>query len=515
MLTTLFKIFNPLFLKNRSKIIGKLKKGKRNERNIDVENHANRILTEHKISADKSQKSTQKTFETLVDIVFADNSIALQFNGMKIRHTAMCGAVIKEIMKLMSQKNDDIHMMSYGDVELPDDIENVVLGMIARSSVEHMQLLMKYGNGYDLTSRGCTEARSALIDYFNRFYGFYELSTSTQNEEGTKINTSLRDLLISQCTIVNGGMRALDDFAATFVNMAFKSNRRVRFMSPDNSFPTWLAVIKIHTRDGELGDNYSISTDPTNRLHLCRDDVETFYGAFSPNEDLKKYLDVWCITPVGNPSGTAMTPEQLQETITTIYKENPDAIIFLDCAYVRTLRRRTAQALLSPIFNYEKFYKNVIVLESFSKTHGLCGERIGAFFTPNSELYTILQNYNTTVSSGNGRYKDALALTLATPTEEEVKAVKHLHRFWAHERASLFNYLMSDRFSDVFERKQSHITPDQLNEPLGIYIFLKLKKGIDLKEVFKRTKCLGVEVEMGSGTYVRFAVCKLKQSTFA
>ncbi len=209
-----------------------------------------------------------------------------------------------------------------------------------------------------------------------------------------------------------------------------------------------------------------------------------------------------------------MTPEQLQETIEAINKANPNAILFLDCAYIRTLRRRTARALMSPIFSDAKLYKNVIVLESFSKTHGLCGERIGCFFTPNAEIYNVLQNYNTTVSSGNGRYKDALALTLATPTDEEVKTVKSLHRFWAQERAGLYKYLMRDQFADVFERKQSHLTADQLNEPLGIYIFLKLKKDVDLREVFKRTKCLGVEVQMGSGTYVRFAVCKLKDKTF-
>lgn len=510
MLTTLFNIFNPLFIKNRSKIISKLKQGKRVTDNPDVNLHATRILNEHQKEIEKAQKSvhakegTQKIFELLVDIVFEDAKIASQFLGMKIRHTAMCGAVIREILGILKYRNNDIHMMSYGDVELPDEIENVVLGMIARSSAEHMNLLMKYGSGYDLTSRGCIEARAALVSYFDRFYGF---SSSDDDHE-------LRDVLTEQCTIVNGGMRALDDFAATFVYMARKQNKRVRFMSPDNSFPTWLAVIKIHTHDGELGENYSISTDPANRLHLCRDDIETFYGAFPAGEDLNKYLDVWCITPVGNPSGTAMTPEQLQDTIAAIYKENPNAIVFLDCAYIRTLHRRTARALMSPIFSDEKLYKNVVVLESFSKTHGLCGERIGAFFTANPEIYHSLQNYNTTVSSGNGRYKDALALTLATPTDEEVLAVKKLHRFWAQERAGLYTYLMSEQFADVFERKQKHLSPDQLTEPLGIYIFLKLKKDVDLRYVFKRTKCLGVEVEMGSGNYVRFAVCKLKEKTF-
>lgn len=504
MLTTLFKLFNPLFIKNRSTLIANLKRGMRQNENPDVNAHAARIFQEHETALTKHKKSAQKTFESLIDIVFEDKEIAAQFLGMKIRHTAMCGGVIKEIMSLCGFKNDDIHMMSYGDVDLPDEIENVVLGMIARSSAEHMKLLMKYSTGYDLTSRGCLEARTALIEYMNRFYGLYE----PENPEPNRSN------YIDQCTIINGGMRALDDFAATFVHHAFTSKRRVRFMSPDNSFPTWLSVIKNHTQNGNLGDMYTISTDPANRLHLSADDIKTFYGAFSPGEDIKKFLDVWCITPVGNPSGTAMTAEQLQQTIKAIYKANPEAIVFLDCAYIRTLRRRTARALMKPIFEDAKLCKNVIVLESFSKTHGLCGERIGCFFTPNKDLYTVLQNYNTTVSSGNGRYKDALALTLATPTEEEVTTVKKLHRFWAQERAGLYNYLMSEKFAEIFERKQPHLSQDQLTEPLGIYIFLKLKKGVDLREVFKQTKCLGVEVDMGSGKYVRFAVCKLKEKTF-
>lgn len=505
MLTILFKIFGPIFVKRRTKIVAKYKQGIKNVQNIDVQVHAIRIFSEKKSILEKTKTSVKKTFSSLVDIVFSDTLISEQFQGMKIRHTAMCGEVIKEIMALAGFKNDDIHMMSYGDVELPDDIENNILGIIARSSVEHMRLLMECGTGYDLTARGSHKARAALIEYLNTFYGFYD------NDEYPE--TVMRDVLINQCTIINGGMRALDDFAATFIHYAFTSKRTVRFISPDNSFPTWFAVIKNHTQNGKLGDIYTISTDPANRLHLCRDDVETFYGAFASN-NVEKFLDVWCITPVGNPSGTTMIPEQLKETITAIIKANPRAIIILDCAYVRTLRRSRARALMAQIFEDDSLHKNIIILESFSKTHGLCGERIGCFFTSNNELYTVLQNYNTTISSGNGRYKDALALVLATPTEDETKTVKKLHRFWAHERKGLYYYLMDPRFSDLFEENQLHLTEDQLNEPLGIYVFLKLKKGIDVKEVFKKTKCLGVETDMGSGKYVRFAVCKMKKHTF-
>ncbi|MBP9718204.1 aminotransferase class I/II-fold pyridoxal phosphate-dependent enzyme [Candidatus Gracilibacteria bacterium] len=476
-------------------------KAARTDKNSDVIAHAQRILAIVESEIASAKGSREKVFKKLVEVVFEDVLISQMFAGMKIRHTAMCGAVVKEAMEILGFETNDIQLMSYGDVDLPEEIEKVVFGIIDRAHDEHMELLRHCGAGYDLTSRGAPEARTALIEYYDKHYGFSHVQ-------------GLKELLSNQSTIVNGGMRALDDFAATFVHYAFTTKKRPRFINPDNTFPTWISVIKNHIFEAQLGEIHSISTDPAARLHLSADDVKTFYGAFSP-DDTTDYMDIWCITPVGNPSGTAMTPQQLHETCAKIVEHAPGAWILLDCAYIRTLTEKRAQALMKGIMRDETIRNRIVFLESFSKSHGLCGERIGCFFTTNSELYLVLQNYNTTVSSGNGRYKDALALALAQPTERETEALHELHHFWMKERAGLFTYMMAEKFSDLFDKKQLHITEDQLKEPQGLYLFLKMKKEVDVKRVFLETKCLGVEMKMGSGNYIRFAVCKMKEPLFS
>ncbi|MDZ4209667.1 MAG: hypothetical protein U1C56_00650, partial [Candidatus Curtissbacteria bacterium] len=69
--------------------------------------------------------------------------------------------------------------------------------------------------------------------------------------------------------------------------------------------------------------------------------------------------------------------------------------------------------------------------------------------------------------------------------------------------------------SNLFDDDQSHIPDSQLEEPLGLYVLLKLKSGVSGIDVLKETGCLGVETSMGEDRYVRFSVGKIKQPTYS
>ena len=62
-----------------------------------------------------------------------------------------------------------------------------------------------------------------------------------------------------------------------------------------------------------------------NKLHLSKDEVKQFYRTHPAHSH-----ESWYITPVGNPSGTKMTPIQLTVTIEAIAEQNPKAVIILD-----------------------------------------------------------------------------------------------------------------------------------------------------------------------------------------
>jgi hypothetical protein len=68
-----------------------------------------------------------------------------------------------------------------------------------------------------------------------------------------------------------------------------------------------------------------LKTSPKAKLHLTPEDVHEFYSKNKVHQ-----FESWYITPVGNPSGTKMDPEQLTQTCEAILKYNPNALILLD-----------------------------------------------------------------------------------------------------------------------------------------------------------------------------------------
>jgi hypothetical protein len=100
--------------------------------------------------------------------------------------------------------------------------------------------------------------------------------------------------------------------------------------------------------------------------------------------------------------------------------------------------------------------------------------------------------------------------------EENEPVMKELHRFWGRERHGLYNYLLkSGNYSDLFDEDQSHINEEQLKDPMGLYLLVKLKPGVKKMDVYKQTGCIGVPSVLSGETYMRFSVGKLTEPTYA
>lgn len=476
--------------------------------NAEALRSAERIVAQVRPLLAEGAKDTTAILHTILDAVFDDREIRLNFVGAEIRYTAMCGEVAREVLRTVGESPDLIGLLTVGDVNLPEFARTTIEAIMEASHSFHRQLSLEETHGYDLSSRGSLRARQALMAYFDRYYGF-----------GTV--PDLLERLAENAAITAGGMRGLDDLATAHVRLAESSRRRARFIHPDNSFGTWHAITELRSVGGRVATVHALPTRPDDALHLTREDVAGFYDQATVDEGLDGRLstatkDLWCITPVGNPSGTRMEPQQLTHLCAEIVARAPEATILLDSTYVRTLPDKQGCKLMRGVIETPELLDRVIFLDSFSKTHGVCGERIGVYFSASRELFDAHHSINMMLSAGNGRQKSALALAIAQATPEQEQSIRSLHRFWQQERLGLYHYLLGRRqFADLFDDDQRHLRADQLESPLGLYLLVKLREGVSGKDVLMRTGCLGVETPMGSGRYMRFAVGKITSPTYS
>lgn len=467
----------------------------------EVKRHAERIIANQ---PDLIARSTVGAVETVLERVFADTEIERQFFNAGIRLTTMRGRVAKKVLELLGEDFARIGIMAIGDVRLPEFADREARKILQRSHEIHLNIFERRGGSYDLSSRGLDISRKRLIAYLNEYYGFGE---------------ELLEKMAKSSCLTSGGMRALDDVMTGISQLAKRVDDQgkvsfdLREFHPDNSFGTWGAIADLRTNSGLTGSVKTVPTRAEDALHLTTEAVQKVYEQEGVDP---KMLDAWCITPVGNPSGTAMLPEQLLGVVESILSNQPQAVIILDSTYVRTLPVEKARALLSGIMTRKSLLNRIIFVDSFSKTHGLCGERLGMFFSSNAELFDSIHRVNLTLSAGNGISKDALALAITEPDNVREQTFRDLHVFWAKERAGLYKYLMDGgRFSGLFEEEQPHLNVPELQESLGLYLFLKLKPGVTGQDVVLKTGCLGVETNMASGKYLRFSVGLITEPTYA
>jgi len=210
-----------------------------------------------------------------------------------------------------------------------------------------------------------------------------------------------------------------------------------------------------------------------------------------------------------------MESKQLKETVETILEYNPKAIIILDIVYSRTLTEDDSRELFSGFSKSPSLLDRIIFLDSFSKSHGLCRERLGIYFGYNEVLFTELHSTNIAFSAGPGSHKDFQMLTLGNAPDDVHKGISDLHWFWRKERLGLYNFLMDDKYRHLFEKEQPHIRKKDFEKPCTLYILLKAKEGVNSQKVLQSTGVLGVDTKLLSGQYIRFSVGTLKKPVFS
>lgn len=417
-----------------------------------------------------------------------------------IRQVSRSAEITAELLSKLGLDPNLIKIMCIGDVKAPAFLKEPLASVFDRANEYHRLIIERYGAGYEVGGQGLELARELFFDFGDEHYGFSRVP-------------GLKEQLTAQSSITNGGMGSLSIIGSTMVHLAREKGLHHRFVYPDNSFSTFKNIATLVSQGRETG-NISVGTTQANLLHLSPEDIKKHYERNPiPKEGI---METWCITPVSNPGGTKIDAQMLKANIKEITTHNPNAHIVLDSVYIRTLKPETAQELMGPILEDPELMEKIIFVESFSKSHGVCGEREGLFFSTNKDLFKRIQNQNMTLFAGPGLMKSALLLALCTASNDENEAFDKLHQFWAKERKGLYEHLMQPQFSHLFEEQQPHIVKEQLEDPVGLYVFLKLKPDITFKEVALATHIIGVEEKgMAEGNFIRFSVGTITKPTYS
>jgi|GEM_PF-2284606 len=498
---------------------------------------------------------TTVTLETVLESAFASPLISKDFDPGSIRHAARAFAAAQDALNKLDI-DAPLHDLTVGTIQLPKTVAALVaeINMVAAMLKD---ALVKQSTGYDMSGAGHPIARQQAIALLDRHYGFPEDLMATAIEKNI---------------IGPGGMRMLNDtFVAGrewFLQQGLKPDQII-FCTPDNSFGTTFqleANNRIGTENHALASVESMRMSPENGLHYSAEDVNQFYDK---NEG-KSFGALWYLTPLGNPSGTKIAPQQLLETLNAIatrdaeredhrlaeqarlraeaeaegntpeLDRNYKSIIVLDMVYVRTLKPEEAKKLLQAVWD-SPAAPQVVFIDSLSKTHGLCNLRIADAFSidkddanpaefqtdpkvkPSKEtFFSFLQKKNMEVGAGNGIDKDALWMALGSYDNEELALFDELHQLWAAELKALYEKLIANGDFDHLFDQQEHIIESDLENPGGLYLFLKLKDGVDPNQVVIETSCFGVPTKMlnpNTGVkdvqYVRYSVGRTTEPVFS
>lgn len=447
--------------------------------------------------------------QAVLTAVFEDPEIAEVFQTGAIQLVTLRGIIAQQVLETLGFNKDAIGVMVIGDIELPEFMHSVMDEILAAQLANNRALFAKRGSGYDIPGQGLPEARRSMINYFDRFFGFSDSTVS-----------GLKEKLAQNAAIVGGGMQAIEmiigaiNFGVVEERRKKGGTRKTRMNHADNTFAMTIEITDRMLVD-EPSERNVCPTQQKNLLHLTPTDIDVFYA----EKGTENAQDIWYFIPVGNPSGTADSSENLYATCQKILEHNPDAVIVLDCAYVRTMGPKRAKKQFAQMLNDERILQRVVFVESFSKSHGFCGFRAGTYFSYNDALFQQILGYDRIISQGHGLDKSAFIQAVCDTNDAREARIQQLRQFWGRERLGLYHYLMDHRFRDLFDEDQCHLTNEQLNDPentTSIYLTLKLKPGVTIPQVGSATGCLGFPCNtMKSGPYIRFSVGVLTEPTYA
>ena len=212
-------------------------------------------------------------------------------------------------------------------------------------------------------------------------------------------------------------------------------------------------------------------------------------------------IGVVYIVPIGNPTSTLIEAKQLKETIEKAYRINPNIIFLVDLAYISTIKRKTAQQMMS---GFKKVLNRCVFLTSLSKSHARPGDRLAGCYTNIDGMETYIKK---ATEMGNlSESRPAMLEAIAVLKNVNNKAVVKLAKLFELRRKAMIKVMK--RINKEMG-KEIFIGLDELKSDGGLYVYPRLKN-IDSLELFIETGILGIGGrffgENKNSDRVRFAI---------
>lgn len=251
-----------------------------------------------------------------------------------------------------------------------------------------------------------------------------------------------------------------DDVLAMCFMAFFNSGKSVIFPDITYSFyPVWANLFGVKYETKPLDDNFQIKKED----YFCENG-----GVIFPNPNA--------------PTGVELSLDVIEEII----QHNSDRIVIVDEAYV-DFGAKSALPLV-------KKYKNLVVVQTFSKSRSLAGLRIG-FAIANEELISVLNavknSYNSytinslTIKAGaaaiadNGYFKQTTEKIIATRENTKKQLAKLGFEFNDSKSNFIFAKHKSVKAVDIFEAlREKHIFVRYFNQH-RIDNYLRITIGTD------------------------------------
>jgi aspartate/methionine/tyrosine aminotransferase len=412
------------------------------------------------------------TRKELIGELFQNTELKEAYQS-EIRRATIVGHIANQVLQAVWDA-ESCKVLAIGDIAYFDELDNEWQSLVT-SSISQTQTQKL--SGYDLSWLWSPELRSAITRYMSQYYDPELLPRNTSN------------LVIPSY----GGTDSFVTILNTLKLIA--KSKKVNFFYPEASF-----LANVHIAEMILGkDSLQIIQKPN------KSDFFFSSGQIMQLGHSKDSMNIYYITPVGNPTGNKVESENMHQVMQQIHELDSGAIFILDTVYVGLLPNRESHKLFEKILSNTPLLERIIFTESLSKTLGTTGLRLGWSWTTNVEFSRELKKYTAITKAWYSKLLDQFTIQLlSNPNIFDFQ--NRVYEFWSRERLGFLSHMKS-HFPELFDLDSSPSITDRE----GIYVLLKIQGSHTKEVIFAETGIIGVGITLSDGEYIRYAFGNVKE----
>lgn len=224
-----------------------------------------------------------------------------------------------------------------------------------------------------------------------------------------------------------------------------------------------------------------------------------------------KVPDLMMVTPANNPTAQSSDPDKLRSVLQTMMQVNNDVVFMFDMAYMWTIPREKALAIMN-VLKETGADKRAVFIVSESKKMGRPGTRIAAAVVNDEAIRDSVNLHGIMYADTMGNEPsfsgelDTLYQALSDETIIPDSTFDDLSALFQQRKRAFLDVLKEidkDRrfFDDEIERvvvpgDEKPRLPDSIVQDIPLYLWLKLKKGVTAFDVLKELGIGGAPSEV-------------------